>query len=153
MRNGVLPGMSWKNEQPLKEMLREEMGEEPVFRQNAPQEDRRGTGRAPLGSPFSPPRPEQTSLFGGPRLEQTSPAHEATALPPPRWNLFGTVTSAEPNHDQPLGAQNASLQMSTAPVDPAGSPNGNANHQTRDSPSHDLERGNDPRLAPAQTQR
>ncbi|KAH8669291.1 hypothetical protein BGZ61DRAFT_306762, partial [Ilyonectria robusta] len=53
---GVLPGMSWKHEQPLEEMLREELGDDAASVQaSALGDDRYGTGEVPPRSIFGAP--------------------------------------------------------------------------------------------------
>ncbi|KJZ72677.1 hypothetical protein HIM_07869 [Hirsutella minnesotensis 3608] len=73
---GILPGMCWKHEQPLDEMLAEEMGPDPAPCQaNPPEGDGRGVGEASHAPRqiFGPPPPanlNHSSLSGLPNVSQ-----------------------------------------------------------------------------------
>ncbi|KAH7308501.1 hypothetical protein B0I35DRAFT_413146 [Stachybotrys elegans] len=151
---GILPGMSWKHERPLEEL----MADDPVFAQTNELEDHgRAARKAPPSTPpiglfgrptglfghstglFGPPRPIESNhnqaLGAQPELPVaidlpstavTTPPHtERTGILGNSAGLFGSAR-VESNHNQAPGAQ---PELPVA-IDPAGLQNDNSNHSS-----------------------
>ncbi|KAI1169706.1 hypothetical protein F4777DRAFT_192618 [Nemania sp. FL0916] len=76
MKWGIMPGMSWKHEQPLEKFLQEEFGED--FR--LPEWQKRPT--IPLKSDFSPPQPAIANQQVSKALNSSSSLVQPGPLPP-----------------------------------------------------------------------
>ncbi|KAI1127059.1 hypothetical protein F5Y10DRAFT_201203 [Nemania abortiva] len=81
---GILPGMSWKHEQPLQEMLREELGDDyqPVPVLERRKEDDLGAGEAPSALPPNPFKPSAEPEQQTPAVPDTSQNGLPTAASP-----------------------------------------------------------------------
>ncbi|KAH6884921.1 hypothetical protein B0T10DRAFT_577314 [Thelonectria olida] len=147
---GVLPGMSWKHEQPLQEMLREEVGDDPTPPPTAAIEgDRHGTEEAPPRSIFESilavePNHEASGMLDASQQEapaaSISDGLDGDSNSPGRahlrWCLFGSPSSAEANHSQVSDGLNVSPQEPPCPaIDPAGLRTGDANPSSATSTS------------------
>ena len=101
-RWGVLPGMSWKHEQSIEDMLAEEMGPEPP-QVNPEDDDSR-------------------------RVEEERPVFRPLFGPPSNVNLFEHLLPADLNHGPISGVPNVSQQEMPAVPNAAGLQDGSADH-------------------------
>ena len=126
---GVLRGMSWKHEQPLEEMLREEMGDDTPVQANRLEADRHETGEAPARSIFGYLLSAESNHEASDILEASDMLNESQKETPaasvlgvpgsdghgaegasPRWNIFGSLLPAESSHGPVSDELNASQQ-------------------------------------------
>ncbi|KAK1771471.1 hypothetical protein QBC33DRAFT_523809 [Phialemonium atrogriseum] len=171
---GVLPGMSWKHEQSLEEMLLEGMGNDTPVQANRLEADRHETGEAPARSIFgcllsAESNHEASDIFEASDMlnesQKETPAASILGVPgndghgaegaSPRWNIFGSLSPAESSHGPVSGCLNASPQEPPPAADPAGLPNGDPNHSSAASNSRrrHAESRETPRSAPPQRRR
>lgn len=143
---GILPGMSWKHEQPQEEMLLERMGPVPTRR---PEGDRHGTGKAPARNIFEFLVPilsnHEASGTLDPSQQELPAASVSHALggdddngtpgTPPRRNLFLPPSPVESSHGPVSGGLNTSPQESHPPIDPVKLSNADPNHSSAASTS------------------
>ncbi len=96
---GVLPGMSWKHEQPLEEMLREEMGDDAALvLAGGLQGDSHGTGEASPRSIFGSPLPAESNHEASGRLNTSQQEPPASPQgPPPAIDTIG-LPNGDVNH-------------------------------------------------------
>lgn len=107
---GVLPGMSWKHEQPLEEMLREEMGDDPPpIQADAPRGNGCGTGEAPRTWNIFAPAPHESNQPSGNLIQspQDPPADIIPASLEEGGNAMEGVSSSQrPSRSCSPGASN-----------------------------------------------
>lgn len=138
---GIIPGISWKHEQPLEEMLGEDMSDDPVPQANAAEDVNDGTEEAPSRSLFGPGLSAESNLVASLNSSQQEPSPPLTSNPlngdshgparsHPRWNLFAPPLSSEANRSQVSSSLNASLLEPRPATDPAGLLNGDANYSS-----------------------
>lgn len=142
---GVLPGMSWKHEQPLEEMLCEELGDDAASVQaTALGDDREVPPRSIFGALLSAESNGQASGIRNasqqePPADTLSGALESdgygTGGTRPRRNLFRSPSPAESSHGPVSGSLNASPQEPSLVTDPAELLNGDVSHSSTASNS------------------
>ena len=165
---GILPGMAWKHEQPLEEMLREEMGDDPVPDQaDALDGNDRRTGEAPLRSLFEPlplagSNDETSGMLDTSSRKQsvavTSNAVESSDHGTGRGqthNVSRPPSFAESGHGPVSVSLNTPPQELPLAIAFPGSPNGDASPSSVAShlQSHHEESREHPRSPPFRTQR
>ncbi|KAI4148039.1 MAG: hypothetical protein LQ340_005266 [Diploschistes diacapsis] len=139
---GVLPGMSWKHEKPLKEMLREEMGDDAVSVQTDSLDgDRHRTRKTPPRSIFEPfldTEPNQGAFctLNAPQQRPQAPGISATlesngygsGRAHLRQNIFRPPSPTELNHVPLFDSLKTSPEELPSTTNSIKMPNNDANH-------------------------
>ncbi|KID85222.1 hypothetical protein MGU_07644 [Metarhizium guizhouense ARSEF 977] len=132
---GILPGMSWKHEQPLEEMLREEMGDDPVPQEGGAAEDRQEPSEAPRRPLFGAYPDEQVASFSSPLFDDSSHQPVRVGAGP---NRIASPLQVAANGDHVLGQTDEPLEEACPGGDPAVLPNGETSQSSAaSSPDRD----------------
>ncbi|KAF5132868.1 hypothetical protein E5D57_003490 [Metarhizium anisopliae] len=132
---GILPGMSWKHEQPLEEMLREEMGDDPVPHEGGAVEDRHEPSETPRRPLFGTYPEEQVASFSSPLFDESTHQPVRVDAGP---NRIASPLPVAANGDHVLGQPYEPLQEACPGGDPAVLPNGETSQSsTASSPDRD----------------
>ncbi|KJK93785.1 hypothetical protein H633G_02288 [Metarhizium anisopliae BRIP 53284] len=132
---GILPGMSWKHEQPLEEMLREELGDDPVPHEGGAVEDRHEPSETPRRPLFGAYPDEQVASFSSPLFDDSTHQPVRVDAGP---NRIASPFPVAANGDHVLGQPEEPLQEACSGGDPAVLPNGEtAQSSAASSPDRD----------------